>query len=41
VGEAQADGIKSVPFLYVGTQAYDGAIDSEALKQAIERALNS
>jgi protein-disulfide isomerase len=39
--EAQADGIKSVPFFYVGTQAFDAAVDAETLKAAVDRALNS
>ncbi|MBU1348896.1 DsbA family protein [Patescibacteria group bacterium] len=39
--EARGDGIKSVPFFYVGTQAFDGAIDEDMLKAAIETALGS
>lgn len=39
--EAYSDGIRGTPFLFVGTQAIDGAIDAETLKQAVERALNS
>ncbi|MCI0479579.1 DsbA family protein [Candidatus Uhrbacteria bacterium] len=41
MNEAMGDGIKSVPFFFVGTQAFEGAIDEDALKAAIEQALNS
>lgn len=39
--EAHSDGIKSAPFFFVGTKAFEGAIDADALKKAVEQALNS
>ncbi|MFH1077770.1 MAG: thioredoxin domain-containing protein [Patescibacteria group bacterium] len=41
INEAQGDGIKSVPFFYVGTQAFDTSISGDELKAAVERALGS
>lgn len=38
---AQADGIQSAPFLFVGTKAFDGYIDEETLHQAIDEQLSS
>lgn len=39
VEEARADGIKNVPVIFVGAQAFESFTDTEALRQAIEKAL--
>ncbi len=41
VKSAQNDGIISVPFLFIGTEAYQGLIDEAKLKEKIELFLNS
>ncbi|MFH1838851.1 MAG: thioredoxin domain-containing protein, partial [Patescibacteria group bacterium] len=41
LSEARADGINSAPFIFVGTQAFDGYVDAETLRQAVEKAISS
>jgi protein-disulfide isomerase len=39
--EATADGIRSAPFLFIGTTAIEGFIDAEAITKAIDDAMAS
>lgn len=39
IQESQADGVHSVPFIFVGTKAFEGVTDTEVLRQAIDAAL--
>lgn len=39
--EARADGIQGVPFIFVGTKPFDGFVDAETLKQAVESSLSA
>jgi protein-disulfide isomerase len=41
VEEARADGIKNAPLIFVGAQAFESFTDTEALRQAIEKALTA
>ncbi|MBU1630078.1 DsbA family protein [Patescibacteria group bacterium] len=41
VGNAKADGINSTPFIFIGTRGFNGVVDIETLKQAIEQQLQS
>lgn len=41
IDEAQADGVKSLPLIFVGTKAYEGTMDAAALKKAIDAGLSS
>ncbi len=41
VREARADGIQSVPLIFVGTTAYDHYMTAEELKEAIDTAISS
>lgn len=41
VEEARADGIRSAPFLFIGTKAIDGFVDAEAIKKAIDDSISS
>lgn len=41
VEEARADGIRSAPFLFIGTKAIDGFVDEEAIKKAIDDSISS
>ncbi|MFH1621130.1 MAG: thioredoxin domain-containing protein [Patescibacteria group bacterium] len=41
VKAAQNDGVNSVPFLFIGTEAHQGLIDESTLKEKIDTFLNS
>lgn len=41
IANARADGINKTPFIFIGTQAFDGVVELESLKQMIEQQLRS